>query len=80
VKFGRTRKTEIFKIVHMDTRYANIVNSGKQNQDRIVTILNDAVRKALTAGHLAEAVTLNKDGSPLSSMLVSMAMKLSLVT
>ena len=27
-------------------------------------ILNDAVRQALTAGHLANLVTLNKDGSP----------------
>ena len=27
-------------------------------------ILNDTVRQALTAGHLAHLVTLNKDGSP----------------
>ena len=27
-------------------------------------ILNDAVRQALTAGHLAHLVTLNSDGSP----------------
>ncbi|MGA9151674.1 MAG: PPOX class F420-dependent oxidoreductase [Candidatus Nitrosopolaris sp.] len=27
-------------------------------------ILNDAVRQALTAGHLAHLVTINKDGSP----------------
>ena len=27
-------------------------------------VLNDAVRQALTAGHLAHLVTLNKDGSP----------------
>ena len=27
-------------------------------------ILNDAVRQALTAGHPAQVVTLNKDGSP----------------
>jgi len=27
-------------------------------------ILSDTVRQALTAGHLAHLVTLNKDGSP----------------
>jgi hypothetical protein len=44
--------------------YTNIVNCRKQIQDRILTILNDAVRQALTAGHPAQVVTLNKDGSP----------------
>jgi len=32
-------------------------------------ILNDAVRQALTAGHLAHLVTLNKDGSPQVSLV-----------
>lgn len=32
-------------------------------------ILNDAVRQALTAGHLAHLVTLNKDGSPQVSIV-----------
>jgi hypothetical protein len=30
----------------------------------IIMVLNDTVREALTAGHLAHLVTLNKDGSP----------------
>jgi PPOX class probable F420-dependent enzyme len=32
-------------------------------------ILNDTVRQALTAGHLAHLVTLNKDGSPQVSIV-----------
>ena len=32
-------------------------------------ILNDTVRQALTAGHLAHFVTLNKDGSPQASIV-----------
>ena len=32
-------------------------------------ILNDKVRQALTAGHLAHLVTLNKDGSPQISIV-----------
>src|SRR5215469_14488426 len=32
-------------------------------------ILNDTVRQALTAGHLAHLVTLNKDGSPHVSII-----------
>jgi len=32
-------------------------------------ILNDAVRQALTAGHLAHLVTLNADGSPQISLV-----------
>ena len=32
-------------------------------------ILSDTVRQALTAGHLAHLVTLNKDGSPLVSVV-----------
>jgi PPOX class probable F420-dependent enzyme len=32
-------------------------------------ILNDTVRQALTAGHLAHIVTLNKDGSPQVSIV-----------
>ena len=32
-------------------------------------ILNDAVRQALTAGHLAHLVTMNKDGSPQVSIV-----------
>ena len=32
-------------------------------------ILNDTVRQALTAGHLAHLVTLNKDGSPQVSII-----------
>src|SRR5229473_370454 len=32
-------------------------------------ILNDAVRQALTAGHLAHLVTLNQDGSPQVSIV-----------
>jgi PPOX class probable F420-dependent enzyme len=32
-------------------------------------ILNDKVRQALTAGHLAHLVTLNKDGSPQVSIV-----------
>lgn len=32
-------------------------------------ILNDPVRQALTAGHLAHLVTLNKDGSPQVSIV-----------
>ena len=32
-------------------------------------ILNDKVRQALTAGHLADLVTLNKDGSPQISIV-----------
>jgi len=45
-------------------------------------ILNDTIRQALIAGHLAHLVTLNKDGSPQASIVWVglMAMKLSLVT
>ena len=32
-------------------------------------ILNDVVRQALTSGHLAHLVTLNKDGSPQVSIV-----------
>jgi PPOX class probable F420-dependent enzyme len=32
-------------------------------------ILNDTVRQALTSGHLAHLVTLNKDGSPQVSIV-----------
>src|SRR6476660_8427661 len=32
-------------------------------------MLNDTVRQALTAGHLAHLVTLNKDGSPQISIV-----------
>jgi len=32
-------------------------------------ILNDRVRQALAAGHLAHLVTLNKDGSPQVSIV-----------
>jgi PPOX class probable F420-dependent enzyme len=32
-------------------------------------VLNEAVRQALTAGHLAHLVTLNKDGSPQISIV-----------
>ena len=32
-------------------------------------ILNDAVRQALTSGHLAHLVTLNTDGSPQISLV-----------
>ena len=32
-------------------------------------ILNEAVRQALTAGHLAHLVTLNPDGSPQVSVV-----------
>ena len=32
-------------------------------------ILNDTVRQALTTGHLAHLVTLNKDGSPQVSIV-----------
>ena len=32
-------------------------------------ILNDTVRQALTAGHPAQVVTLNKDGSPQVSLV-----------
>jgi PPOX class probable F420-dependent enzyme len=35
----------------------------------IVMILSDTVRQALTAGHLAHLVTLNKDGSPQVSLV-----------
>jgi PPOX class probable F420-dependent enzyme len=35
----------------------------------IVMILNETVRQALTAGHLAHLVTLNKDGSPHASIV-----------
>jgi PPOX class probable F420-dependent enzyme len=37
--------------------------------DLIVMILNYIVRQALTAGHLAHLVTLNKDGSPQVSIV-----------
>ena len=45
-------------------------------------LLNETVRQALAAGHLAHLVTLNKDGSPQVSIvwLALMAMKLSLLT
>ena len=32
-------------------------------------ILNDTIRQALIAGHLAHLVTLNKDGSPQASIV-----------
>src|SRR5579884_2369678 len=40
-----------------------------ERKDLIVMILNDTVRQALTAGHLAHLVTLNKDGSPQVSLV-----------
>jgi PPOX class probable F420-dependent enzyme len=39
-------------------------NINYTKRDLIVLILNNKVRQALTAGHLAHLVTLNKDGSP----------------
>ncbi|MGC2572873.1 MAG: PPOX class F420-dependent oxidoreductase [Candidatus Nitrosopolaris sp.] len=38
-------------------------------KELVVMILNDTVRQALTAGHLAHFVTLNKDGSPQASIV-----------
>jgi PPOX class probable F420-dependent enzyme len=35
----------------------------------IIVVLNDTVRQALTAGHLAHLVILNKDGSPQVSIV-----------
>jgi PPOX class probable F420-dependent enzyme len=40
-----------------------------QRKYLIVMILNETVRQALTAGHLAHLVTLNKDGSPQVSIV-----------
>lgn len=43
------------------------INYARKNL--IVMILNDTVRQALTAGHIAHLVTLNKDGSPQISIV-----------
>jgi PPOX class probable F420-dependent enzyme len=40
-----------------------------RSYDLIVMSLNNTVRQALTAGHLAHLVTLNKDGSPQVSIV-----------
>src|SRR5438309_9253399 len=40
-----------------------------KEKDSIAMVLNEAVRQALTAGHLAHLVTLNDDGSPQVSVV-----------
>src|SRR5690242_11352232 len=40
-----------------------------QRKDALVMVLNDAVRQALSDGHLAHLVTLNADGSPQVSVV-----------
>jgi PPOX class probable F420-dependent enzyme len=44
--------------------YLFIWDINYTRKDLTVLILNDTVRQALSAGHLAHLVTLNKDGSP----------------
>ena len=43
--------------------------SIKEERNAIDMVLNDNVRQALTAGHLAHLVTLNPDGSPQASVV-----------
>ncbi len=40
-----------------------------EERNTIAMVLSDAVRQALTAGHLAHLVTLNPDGSPQVSVV-----------
>jgi PPOX class probable F420-dependent enzyme len=47
--------------------YTDTINCARK--DLIVMILNNTVRQALTAGHLAHLVTLNNDGSPQVSIV-----------
>jgi PPOX class probable F420-dependent enzyme len=49
--------------------YPFILDIYYTRKDLIVMILNDTVRQALTAGHLAHLVTLNNDGSPQVSIV-----------
>jgi PPOX class probable F420-dependent enzyme len=46
-----------------------ILNTDYTKKNLIILDLNDLVREALTAGHLAHLVTLNKDGSPKVSIV-----------
>jgi PPOX class probable F420-dependent enzyme len=46
-----------------------ILNIDYTKKNLIFLDLNDIVREALTAGHLAHLVTLNKDGSPQVSIV-----------
>jgi PPOX class probable F420-dependent enzyme len=47
--------------------YTEII--GFSGKDAIDMLLNEAVRQALSAGHLAHLVTLNQDGSPQISVV-----------
>jgi PPOX class probable F420-dependent enzyme len=49
--------------------YLFIWDINYTRKDLTVLILNDTVRQALTAGHLAHLVTLNNDGSPQVSIV-----------
>jgi PPOX class probable F420-dependent enzyme len=49
--------------------YTIIPDINYTKKDLIFMILNDLVRQALTAGHLAHLVTLNSDGSPQVSVV-----------
>jgi PPOX class probable F420-dependent enzyme len=49
--------------------YLFILDINNKRKDVIDMILNDTVRKALTAGHLGHLVTLNNDGSPQLSIV-----------
>ena len=46
-----------------------ILNTDYTKKNLIILDLNDIVREALTVGHLAHLVTLNKDGSPQVSIV-----------
>jgi PPOX class probable F420-dependent enzyme len=46
-----------------------ILNTDYAKKNLIILDLNDIVREALTVGHLAHLVTLNKDGSPQVSIV-----------